>query len=783
MERALTSRNVGRDAQCCCGSQDCAFLAHNNVLLEGLEKDVTRAAQLGQVCSFISPQRTWSPSCIYPLSLASGRSMSLTFALQALLVRHEEYVADSERERRQMTATIESLEQEKLALEQRNAETIKANRDLLDQLEQLNDAVASSDAQMKSLTDALHSTEEELQRLSSLAARTQSLEQQLIELEREQAALQGTLDDKVADERTAMQRWRRAEKTIGDLQDQIDRIEREAREERERHVEIVARMERRMAVDGELATAAGRLKAKAGHDKAGTNVVSHFVKDILTDNATLQHGILELREMLLCSNEEVERLREQLKVHQPISSPTSEDVPTPTNLKKELGSEPVFNQELHIHHHYHEPTPKKVGSKPQVRRPKKKRYSLTPTHFTPPAPPDPSSTAAILSQTAVSIPPNTNRWSNATTLAPSSLPGSPLSISHRGSIYDRVFSDVAYDSSRPTSPSDSFNLSSPMFEPSRYQEDAHSQDTPSRHRRLKSKSLKPPNLSTMRSSSSPISLTTKSSPATAIISAISPQNSLSNDVFVLSPSVHPVIPEEEDTPTPDTEPLTSPDFDIEEAFSPTTQRRPTLRRGASHESLISVSGMDIHTLQSRPSQLLFSSTPHFASPSSGASNQPVSPWTATATATANMSWQKSDSSTLNKSLLYGSLMNQKRGINTPQRNTSAGLGKKVGGWVFGKWGATPGASTSRPESSSSGQSAETIQSADGRIGGGNAGTPSAIKRPEAKAKEQPVKLRPAGVNQNGPIWGFFDIPPTPTKVVVTDVDIDAEALGEALAEI
>ena len=43
-----------------------------------------------------------------------------------------------------------------------------------------------------------------------------------------------------------------------------------------------------------------------------------------------------------------------------------------------------------------------------------------------------------------------------------------------------------------------------------------------------------------------------------------------------------------------------------------------------------------------------------------------------------------------------------------------------------------------------------------------------------------MKLRPAGVNQSGPIWGFFDVPETPTKVVVDD--FDAEALDEALAE-
>lgn len=35
--------------RCCCGRLDCAYLQHNNAALEGLERDVATAAQLGQV--------------------------------------------------------------------------------------------------------------------------------------------------------------------------------------------------------------------------------------------------------------------------------------------------------------------------------------------------------------------------------------------------------------------------------------------------------------------------------------------------------------------------------------------------------------------------------------------------------------------------------------------------------------------------------------------------------------------------------------------------------------
>jgi hypothetical protein len=712
----------------------------------------------------------------------------LTFALQALLIRHEAYVADSERERRQMVDTIDKLEKEKLELEAQNAQTIKANRDLLDQLESLNDAVASSDAQIQALEDTLRSTEEELERLGALAARTQLLEQQLIELEREQSQLQSNYDAKLVDERTAIQRWKNAERTIGDLQDQIDRIEKEAREERHRHIEVVARMERRMAVEGELNTAAGRLKAKAGHDKGGTNVVSHFVKDILLDNANLQHGILELREMLVNSNEEVERLRDQLKVHRPVSSSSPDPVSTPT-LQEELDmeSEHASNQELHIHHHYHGPKPSKNLPKIQAsRRPKKKRFSLTPTHFDPPPQLDRSSTAAILNQTAVTVP-NTHRWSQATTLTIGSVPSSPVSDSHRGSMYDRVFSDVAYDSSRPTSPPDSIDLQSPMFGPTRSNEYYRDPEATPRHQRRKSYGLKPLGFPASRSTSTPISMMTKSSPAIAIISAVSPANSLANDTFTLSPPPQPepqaAIPEEsEDSSisTPGPSSVASPTrraFESDDFLSPLSQTRPNLRRHASHESLISVSGMDIHTLQSRPSQLLYSSSSRFSTPGvAGSAGPELTPWTATAHGTSSRNL--TDSS---RSLLYSSIANQKRGprkSDGPQPSTGGGIGKKVGGWVFGKWGATPAPvppESPRPTSSNSQQT----QSSQGTATGST--TESIKKKDKDRGPERPVtKLRPSGVNQNGPIWGFFDIPEVPTNVVVQDYD--ADALGEALAE-
>lgn len=416
-------------------------------------------------------------------------------------------MADAEQERRKMTDTIGSLERKNKALEAENARTIEDNRILLNSLEELNSSITESDSRIQSLTASLQSSQTELQRLTVLASRTSQLEAQLSALEEEQAHLHSNIATTKEEERSAVQRWKKAERTILELEEQIHAIEREAREERERHVDIMGRLERRRAVEKELDQAAGRLKGAAaattiGQDKPGTSVVSHFVKDILQDNTKLQMGIVELRELLLSSNEEVEALREQLSLHQPVQ--TSSDGIQSSNLGKELEVERAkeekreqslpqiaFPHEVHVHHHYHSPTPTPSASGPSTpmkdrafsRRTKKKRNPLTPGHFAPPGssprppayfpmgPAPPSTAATILSQTSVSIPPtppSSNRWSIQSTqsrmsFANSSIPSSPSSMYRESTIFDRAFN--ALDSSRPTSPESNADMRSPRFGP------------------------------------------------------------------------------------------------------------------------------------------------------------------------------------------------------------------------------------------------------------------------------------------------------------------------------
>jgi len=667
----------------------------------------------------------------------------LTFALQALLVRHEQYMQDAERDRLDMNHKIEKLESDKKELEARNAQTVDENRNLLDQLETLNTTLSDSELHINSLENTLQSTRQELRRLEGLASRTHELEAQLTALEQEQDILQRTVVKTEAEERSAIQRWKKAERNLNDLQDQLERIEREAREERERHVEVLGRMERQRTVERELDTAAGRLKAAAattGNGKNGSNVVSHFVKDILQDNATLQMGIMELREMLENSNDEVQTLREQLMLHQPLEG-EDDGSGTPT-LRSELASKeapPAISQALHIHHHYHAP-------KKEIVRPKKKRTSLNGSLFTPPrntqsptAPRNLDTANAILSQTAVTIPtPRTpKRWSvqsgQMSDFAPSSVPSSPQSMYRNSTLFDRGF-DV--DSSRPTSPGSSIDPMSPQFPPLRHRK---------RGSEVSTRSFVPP---------------TNFQPDNVI-------HEEDGDVEEIRDLQTPDLqtPSLEDDISPsdmsrESEYIQETD---EEIFSSSFQ--PTLRRSNSHESILSISGLDIHTLKSRPSQLTITRGNALLRPRSriGTPTSMVSVDTVV-TARPTLSRQGHDSSAYLRSSI-GQNNSDARSINSANSgdSPSSSLGNKLGGWVFGRWGVSPAKSSDNLRVPAS---------------------PSRSQQRVASTPVDPLKLvfgRAPGINQKGPIPGFVkrDVR-APSSVKPAAVDHDA--LREVLME-
>ena len=621
-----------------------------------------------------------------------------------------------------MSNTIDDLEEKRKELEMSNARVIAENRDLLNQLELLNSQVIDSDVEIQSLASTLAATQLELQRLTNLATRAEQLEKHLSEIEMDHANLMSTQSSTENENRTSIQRWKRAEGTIIYLQDQIDRIEKEALEERQRHVEVMGRFERRRVVERELGEAAGRLKGASESNslkqQSGTNVVSHFVRDILQDNANLQNGVVELREMLLESNSEVESLREQLLLHQPIEDRTftfKEELvaanPPAIDHAEELQFESL--SEVHVHHHYHAP-------EVTIKRPKKKRVPFTPAHFAPSGNSTPrqrhskdwrlstSSANNILSQTSVTIP--ENRWSTQSSqagysYAPSSIPSSPR---RESSVFDTL--ESTFDS-RPSTPESSTLGVTP---PTQLRLDKRHTQGSNGHRNL----------------STTASLQLLRKPATT-------RRSNNNSIA------------EESNPTALTSPrdmiLEEPDFtstDDSTVSSSITYSRPLHRRAASHESLFSLSESQ------RPLKSQLSRT--FGMTDRGFSPIAFTPTTAQlitepmiVRATASARPQNGSSGrAAHQDNLAKSILSQVGTSTTPKRSS--------GGWAWGKWNKL------------SGQSATNTKS------------------PQTPQNPLEAMLRTPGVNQSGWVRGLKSPRPAPSSLQPEYVD--EAALLEALAE-
>ena len=727
-------------------------------------------------------------------------STGLTFALQALLSRHESYIASSEAERTALTAQVLRLESDKCTLERKNADIVRENRELLDHLEALNNTVTDSDAHIASLAATLAEAQYEVKRLAGLATRAEELERQLEEMEVGRMVLEKEAKEKEENERSAVWRWKEAEGRVRSMNEQVERIEREASSERERHAELVARMERRRVVERELELerAAGRLKGAAavvkreGDGGGGKQVVSHFVRDILQDNANLQAGIVELRDLLQGSNEEVENLRELVMVHQPVSNSTTgaaEDgdeacQTTPLNEVLDWVAAPKqAPQEVHVHHHYHASFSTKKDKTPLTRRGSKKRAAiglLTPTPGSPrmqtPSPRRASLQSPPLGALSQSLPYSVARkprWSVQSTTTGSStmssLPNSPRSyFDHRNSsVFDRI--ESLSETSRPTSP-ESDGYATPQFELAHQKgkvsdfslsafaelsDDARSSARPSARR-----ALRPPDDDTPLAV--PLEKGDRGGMSTVEEDDIDPL-----DISTATGSAPEAGTEKDrshcNRPIQEARlksPLELSGLDQEPQHGQTLMQ-PNIRRSTSHESLVSISGMDIHIPKNSSSQIFAlgrgsSSTsvlPSRALPSS----RPLASIVEVNANSSNVRSASGSASASSMSML--SSLAASRSSSSPQTSANAdgewqgGLGRLVGGWVRGRWGIAPMAST---------------------------GNLRAQANVSPSTTTNPFSWRSPGINQTGAISGLR--PPVRTPSEVHARVVNEGLLKESLAE-
>jgi len=670
---------------------------------------------------------------------------SLTFALQALLVRHEAYMVDTERDRATLTSRIKQLETDKRELEAMNTRTIEENRALLDQLEELNNSVSESESRIQVLEASLQASEQTIRRLEITASRAADMERHITTLENDLEHAQNTLVNTEEESRSAVRRWRLAERTIADLQSQLDLMERGAREERERQAEVIDRMERQREIERELSTAAGRLKGAAAVKSLGfgpqsstgagtSTVVSHFVRDLLQDNANLQLGIAELRELLANSSDEIQVLRERLSLHQPIheTSPAA----LVSNLRAELGApQSPPSREVHIHHHYHV-TPKQENRKPKRRRQGMNSLSgfmpPTPEHSSPTLPPtareqwqrqaihDPYSPRSPItneSETESSV-----RWSRASNLisefALSTLSSSPQS-NPRLSMFD---GSMALDSDGPPSPSTSIDPLSPTPK-----SDGNGMQMPVMPLSSNFQGFMP-------SSPYPACTTALS---LGIVELSQPSLPVQHPENVGEDTVE-EVDDDDDSSTRTTTERDSPRAEVgqleevDDMSSPPSPLQPVLRRTVSHESIMSLSGgLDIHTLKNRPSQLTLCHLGSAQAIVTGITAQP----------TLSTLGGKRGSAVLRDSL--AALPSP-----TPQQTPGSSFGTlgKWRGWR--PWGGR--ASTGGDEGSNNNDDPPTNDT--------SAETETAVSvrirpKPATKEREKDI-IRTPGINQPGAIPGF-----------------------------
>ncbi|KAI9825025.1 MAG: hypothetical protein M1826_007103 [Phylliscum demangeonii] len=588
--------------ECCCGRSSCDYDEQRSLIMSELHRDIHTAAHVGQ----------------------------------ALLTRHEAYVADAQREKREMNCLLEKLETGKRDVEAQNAKLLQENKDLLEQLEDLNRALIDSDAQVNSLTATIEAHRHEIRRLANLASRTTRLESQINTMELELTELQKAIAMAEVTEKESSQRWKTAEKRVQFLQEEVDRIEAQAAAERESQEEAIARLEHARGVDAE--------KIRAGHSSGndsamlhqvttGHRVLSRFVEDLLQDNSSLQANVAELRDLLLTSNEETERLRDELLSQPP--RPSS----SPNSLSKELSkatasSTPVF----HVHNHYYDPQSIKLRA--MVRRARIKRNPglssksaetlrprsssrrvIMPRQLT-------SNAATLLSATSVTVPLRARRRPSGSTAPPSGA-STPLVSSLRAFPSRQSVSDSALGSSRPTTP-DTIGPTPASSTTARCSPE-------------------------LRARFSKHLLASVPAPAAAV-----------DHLDLASPSA-PTVSGHADAITSSRDAPSMP------------------RRNGSHESLLSISGMDIHTVRPRP--------PHAATVS-GRNFFPRTALLGASAASAAMATHHD---------VMGAISAARRSPTGLQRHRQSlashyagarpdtdSLRRKLGGWVWNRWATTTG---------------------------------------------------------------------------------------------
>jgi len=636
---------------------------------------------------------------------SSGPDDSLTWSLQALLVRHEAFILDAEESRLRMTTALNNLEIENKDLAAQNTHLVEENRALLEKVDGLNATINNSDVHIESLTATLHSTQYELRRLTILASRAEQLEVQLLQLEIEQGELQETTATTEREQREIVARWYESDRMVSDVQCQVVAIEKDVRDERLRHAEVVERMERRRAIEKELNTQPERLKGVAGagnvdtdNEKMANEVVSNFVKEILLDNANMQLKMFEQQDELAYLEQEMAVLREQTLVSPSLGEDEAEATSQRPSIERSLRRpEPSrsISQELHVHHHYHAPTgagPSLGRGRSQMyQRQKRKRPVIasgrTTTTTSASQSPCPSSRQPRAFSPSSSFRRRAESPLNScglvlrkrSSFALSSGPDSPQSTAYCPStIFERAFGEEeGTDYSRPTSPE-----SADIWSPRR---------NPTRHRKGAS------DVSSFRPLSLPNNKELAVMDAQLLVQASKPN--FYDDGRIVETQPRSPKRNSRQSDFSDAIPMSPPrsgdrsqstdDFSTNLTSKPHPPKPGRLRRAASTSSLLPIRGMDIHSTFPPPAPPKSKTIPLRTRPSILRNTDPILTAT-TAEATRSTSDSRHEKQRVGRALreTLGASKIGRAGAN--HRNVGYAplvdtFGRTVGGWLTGRW--------------------------------------------------------------------------------------------------
>lgn len=299
----------------------------------------TNTTDTNQPCNFVCPNNNNHSHCPC-YSLQEKRIKKLQKKLktaaelgQALLARHQKYVASAEHEKAEMLYDISQLKEQLRTIDLENEKLLNENSQLAKQLSFVSDSLYVSDQKVEKLSESLNTQKSLIIQVNGYAARTDALEEQIILLESMRENLEQEVQLSARDKRQAEMRWRKTEQLLDKLTLQYQQLEEEAAQNQ---IIIPAQTD-----------SASVLNTTTPTKKQDDTPLKGFIKTLVVENKDLESKSTDLQLELESARRENQLLKQQLALSA-INPPNSLTIVQP-QLHTSSDS---ANQQLYLHHHH-----------------------------------------------------------------------------------------------------------------------------------------------------------------------------------------------------------------------------------------------------------------------------------------------------------------------------------------------------------------------------------------------------------------------------------------------